>query len=53
MEGSVSVDGADILPERIIRSGRSDFDVEEVHARSRHLFANEDDGVDGADEDPV
>jgi len=53
VEGSVSLDGADILPDRIIGPGRGDFEAEEVHARSRRLVANDDDGVDGADEEPV
>lgn len=51
VEGDTSVDGADILPDRIIGPGGRAMDAVEVHASSGSLAADADDDEDSEDDD--
>jgi hypothetical protein len=51
VEGDTSLDGVDILPDRIIGPGGSATDALEVHARSGSLAADTDDEDSEDDED--
>lgn len=42
VEGSAALDGADILPDRIIGPGGGHVDAEEVHARTGTMVADDD-----------
>ena len=51
VEGDTSLDGVDILPDRIIGPGGSATDALEVHARSGSLAADTDDDEDSEDDE--